>query len=1208
MNFRSHPDTCFCCEGIEILTPLQIAQRPGLPALSYRVGTHATFLETMLARLSSLYLEVDDNGLPLPWGGGRSGCGRPEEVMQANPCAPSDRPRLYPLRDLSIRNPNDAAIALLDVWALVADVLTFYQARIANEGYLRTAIERRSVQELARLVGYKLRPGVAASVYLAFELDKGYQVDIPAGTRAQSIPQAAEMPQPFETSEALRGRDVWNAIPARTQRPQYIALNNVYEIDKVFLEGLSTQLRPNDPLLFVFGEGQGQQAARFVKSIEPVTVIEPIPGAGYTIVELQPEAELLYAQLVAARYLDLEKFEVRRETQTAMNLIPHLEKLSRVHSRSALARELPQALKLAAVRPLRAGSKLIDWLESLETDLKPLSAHLEEILASAPPLADNKSRFPFLVQAAAQAKEPVRRFASSHDLPRKMTSILSQNADIVPRMLTTLKPRMAKTFYAAWGSAQTTPVSQLQQVDALRVKAAPFGHNAGPMSILDNAGVLVGETEWPLGERVAFHVVLPFGRVGTPGFTEAPDAASGQGRAKITLETGGKTFGGFIDLSQGAVLEFPDGRVTVEIVDDATYRFTFELDSQNITRVIQFKRNENQISVSVDDSVEVDLAVSQTKVVEIDHGHRLTAILSQSGVGVIDENLTSPAQPDVLTLDAAYEQIQPDSWVLIDRLNWSQPRAFQVEQVDTISESKYRLSGRVTRLVLSGNWLTADDLLLSDIRRTTVYAQSETLPLVDERYDEPVQDDTIELDGLYDGLESGRWIFVAGERIDIPGARGIRDVELAMIANVTQGVQMVPVSKGSTIKIPRPNDKVHTTLELAQPLDYIYERRTVKVYANVAKATHGETHREILGSGDARKAFQSFTLRQNPLTYLPAPVPSGAASTLDVRVNEVRWPEIEGLYFLGERDRGYELRRDDVGNKDLSTVVFGDGWHGARLPTGIENIEGLYRSGIGKVGNVAAESIKNLIVRPLGVKSVNNPQRASGGADRDDRDSARRNAPLAVMALDRLVSAQDYEDFARMFAGIGKAAAKVFPQGRGKLVHVTIAGASNIPIDVNSDLYRNLTLALQRYGDPSQPFELDLRELLLIIMSAKVRLLPDYRWESLEPQIRSALLDTFGFERRELGQDVYGSEIIAAIQGVPGLAFVDLDYLDSLSESEAMNEIQLAAKLPTVLPARPEKGIDVQYARPGEGFDILPAQMAIFSPEIPDTLLLTELT
>ena len=46
-------ETCGCCEGAEPLTPISTANRPGLDALAYRVGTHATFLETMKARLST---------------------------------------------------------------------------------------------------------------------------------------------------------------------------------------------------------------------------------------------------------------------------------------------------------------------------------------------------------------------------------------------------------------------------------------------------------------------------------------------------------------------------------------------------------------------------------------------------------------------------------------------------------------------------------------------------------------------------------------------------------------------------------------------------------------------------------------------------------------------------------------------------------------------------------------------------------------------------------------------------------------------------------------------------------------------------------------------------------------------------------------------------------------------------------------------------
>jgi hypothetical protein len=94
-------------------------------------------------------------------------------------------------------------------------VLTFYQERIANEGYLRTATEQRSIEALARLVGYKPRPGVAASVFLALTLEQSTQVEIPSGTRAQSVPNPGEKPEVFETSDALQALTEWGQLPVR---------------------------------------------------------------------------------------------------------------------------------------------------------------------------------------------------------------------------------------------------------------------------------------------------------------------------------------------------------------------------------------------------------------------------------------------------------------------------------------------------------------------------------------------------------------------------------------------------------------------------------------------------------------------------------------------------------------------------------------------------------------------------------------------------------------------------------------------------------------------------------------------------------------------------------------------------------------------------------------------------------------------------------
>ena len=134
---------CGCCAGSDLATPRSLVNPPGRAALDYRIGTQAAFLETMRARL------------------------REQPALAA----------------LTTRSSADASIALLDAWACVLDVLTFYQERIANEGFLRTAGERQSLVELARAIGYQAAPGVAASTHLVFTLE-----DAPGAARAAPGP------------------------------------------------------------------------------------------------------------------------------------------------------------------------------------------------------------------------------------------------------------------------------------------------------------------------------------------------------------------------------------------------------------------------------------------------------------------------------------------------------------------------------------------------------------------------------------------------------------------------------------------------------------------------------------------------------------------------------------------------------------------------------------------------------------------------------------------------------------------------------------------------------------------------------------------------------------------------------------------------------------------------------------------------------------
>ena len=150
-----------------------------------------------------------------------------------------------PLRALKTRDQDDPSIAMLDAWAVLGDVLTFYQERIANEGYLRTATERQSVAALSALVGAELRPGVSASTYVAYTVDPSTNSIIAAGSKVQSVPGPGQLPQTFETSEDLAGMGLFSAMAPRLTRPQILSTDT----SSIFLIGLSNNVGLNDPLL-----------------------------------------------------------------------------------------------------------------------------------------------------------------------------------------------------------------------------------------------------------------------------------------------------------------------------------------------------------------------------------------------------------------------------------------------------------------------------------------------------------------------------------------------------------------------------------------------------------------------------------------------------------------------------------------------------------------------------------------------------------------------------------------------------------------------------------------------------------------------------------------------------------------------------------------------------------------------------------------------
>jgi predicted phage baseplate assembly protein len=262
----------------------------------------------------------------------------------------------------------------------------------------------------------------------------------------------------------------------------------------------------------------------------------------------------------------------------------------------------------------------------------------------------------------------------------------------------------------------------------------------------------------------------------------------------------------------------------------------------------------------------------------------------------------------------------------------------------------------------------------------------------------------------------------------------------------------------------------------------------------------------------------------------------------------VQWHEVPTLLGYGPRDRVFVTR---TGADGRTVVRFGDGQTGARLPTGPENVRATYRKGVGREGIVAAGQLSLPLTRPLGLRGVGNPEPSADAADPEPLEEARHNAPLAVRSLGRVVSLRDYEDFARAYAGVAKAAAARERGAKAPAVVVTVAGAGGAPVPAGGALHLNLLAALRQAGDPQVAVRVRSYQPVSFRIAAGITVEPDHQAGSVLAAVKDALRARFGFAARGLGQSVTLGEVIAAIQAVPGVVAVDVDRLERVPPTGA---------------------------------------------------------
>lgn len=466
---------------------------------------------------------------------------------------------------------------------------------------------------------------------------------------------------------------------------------------------------------------------------------------------------------------------------------------------------------------------------------------------------------------------------------------------------------------------------------------------------------------------------------------------------------------------------------------------------------------------------------------------------------------------------------------LVDGDTWGLYHAVAVNET---AISEFAITGKCTRIALDSD--TGFGQLT--IRGTTAWVAGEWLDLPLAPLTEPLRGGTtvIPLDGFQPGLQPGQLLALTGKLADGVDAPVAKQAEIAAVAHL--------MSPGGL-----------TTITLASPLRHDFDRRELRLNANVAVATHGESRFEILGSGGSAAPFPTFAAKQGPLTFVSADVPGGGKPELTLRVNGIAWKEAPNLLDAGPSDRVYTLQLDESGKPRIG---FGNGQGGALPAAGQDNITLAFRTGIGLGGRVAAGQLNMLMSRPLGLDGVTNPLSSEGGADPVGIDALRAELPLYCRTLDRVVSLTDFADFALAYAGITKARAErvKVPGLVSPGVALTVAGERAALVPPGSDLYENLRKALCDSGIPFARFMLRDFRLTYFHLAARLVIEPERIAEDVLAAAEQAVRDQFSFERRDFAEMVYDSQVVTVLQETPGVTAVMLDrlYTGSVAQKLAM--------------------------------------------------------
>ena len=355
-----------------------------------------------------------------------------------------------------------------------------------------------------------------------------------------------------------------------------------------------------------------------------------------------------------------------------------------------------------------------------------------------------------------------------------------------------------------------------------------------------------------------------------------------------------------------------------------------------------------------------------------------------------------------------------------------------------------------------------------------------------------------------------------------------------------------------------PGTRFQTTPEATgEPVRFEYIRDAVTIDLDaVAATTHtdGEPYKrfstlpvvqvdatlsgEIFGSSDG-SPNQRYALARSPLIE----------GTLVVDVDEGAglrsWQQVDTLLYSGPEDTHYTVERDEAGT---ARVVFGDNQYGRVPRRGVNNLQAGYRVGGSSKGNVPPMTILKAVTPVSSLALVFNAQPATGGADAEASDEAVRRAPRMFRAMQRAVTAGDYEAHAMEF-GVGKARARTGSWNRIELF-VAPAGGGQPSDTLKEDL--------RRYFEDKRIMTavLDIRDpdYVNVFIEGTLEVEAYYFSKQVQQQVEDGVRRLLAFENVDFQDKLYLSKVYEAVEAVEGVKGVNITRFARFDDSVPLPE------------------------------------------------------